>query len=58
MWSRSQTVRRDVAATRLILDRFARNTSNLTCGGTANDNNVWGEGKLAAITAVAHAPLP
>jgi subtilisin family serine protease len=58
IWSRSQTARRDIGVTTALLDRFARNTSNLTCGGTATDNNVWGEGKLAAITAVAHAPLP
>jgi hypothetical protein len=55
-WSRSQTVTRDVNATRLLLDNTARDVSDLQCGGTLDDNNVWGEGRLNALGAVAEAP--
>jgi hypothetical protein len=58
IWSRSQTVTRDVNATRLLLDNTAKDVSVLTCGGTADDNNVWGEGRLNALGAAAEAPLP
>jgi subtilisin family serine protease len=58
MWSRSTTIRRDIAATRLILDNTAKGVSNLSCGGTADDNNVWGEGRLDAFGATAESPLP
>ena len=58
IWSRSQTARRNIPLTRSLFDDFARNTLSTQCGGTLDDNNVWGEGKLAAISSVAHAPLP
>lgn len=58
IWSRSMTVRRDIPATRRLLDKFARNFSDLSCGGTAGDNNVWGEGMLNALGSTAEAPLP
>jgi subtilisin family serine protease len=44
--------RRDVAATMQVLDDTAIDVSNLTCGGTADDNNVWGEGRLDVFAAV------
>jgi subtilisin family serine protease len=56
IWSKSPATVRQIAATRALLDSTARNISNLQCGGTAADNNVWGEGKLSAIGAVANAP--
>jgi subtilisin family serine protease len=49
LWSASATVRRDINATRLLLDNGAKDKSDLTCGGTADDNNVWGEGLLDAL---------
>ena len=52
MWSRSATIRRNIAATRAILDNTTTDVSVLTCGGTADDNNVWGEGRLNAFAAV------
>jgi len=58
IWSRSQTVTRDINATRLLLDNTAKDVSVLTCGGTADDNNAWGEGRLNAVGAVGEAPLP
>jgi subtilisin family serine protease len=56
MWSSSTALVGDVAATRALLDSTAIDTSDLTCGGTANNNNVWGEGRLDAFAAVAQAP--
>ena len=56
--SRSQTVTRDINATRLLLDNSAKDVSDLQCGGTADDNSVWGEGRLNAVGAVGEAPLP
>jgi hypothetical protein len=39
-----------------LLNSTAIDTSDLTCGGTAADNNVWGEGRLDAFAAVDQAP--
>ena len=41
----------NVPATRAILDDSATNVGNTTCGGTNDDNNVWGEGKLNVLAA-------
>jgi hypothetical protein len=35
-----------------LLDDAAVDVSDLSCGGTADDNNVWGEGRLDAFAAV------
>jgi subtilisin family serine protease/N-acetylneuraminic acid mutarotase len=56
IWSASLSLRGDVAATRELLDRTAIDMSNPQCGGTAADNNVWGEGRLNALAAVDQAP--
>ncbi len=48
-WSAAPSLERDITATRALLDETAVDTSDLTCGGTADDNNVWGEGKLDAF---------
>ena len=48
LWSEVPDVRRDVDATRELLDDSAINVSDLSCGGTGDDNNVWGEGRLDA----------
>jgi subtilisin family serine protease len=58
LWSRSQTIRRNISATRSLLDNGAKDKSDLTCGGTADDNNVWGEGLLDCLGPVREAPLP
>ncbi|MGH2555905.1 MAG: S8 family serine peptidase [Actinomycetota bacterium] len=46
------SLRRDIAGTRAIIDQTAIDVSNLTCGGSPGDNNVWGEGRLDAFAAV------
>ena len=45
----------DVAGIESIIDQTAINVSNLTCGGTAAFNNVWGHGRLDAFAAVTKA---
>jgi subtilisin family serine protease len=52
LWSKWPDLVRDIAATRTLLDTSARDTENLTCGGTAADNNVFGEGRLDALDLV------
>ena len=56
IWSASPELRGDVARTRTLLDQTAVDVSNTTCGGTAENNNVWGEGKLDVLAAVTAAP--
>jgi subtilisin family serine protease len=46
---------RNIAGTRAVLDQTAIDVSNLTCGGSAGNNNVWGEGRLDAFAAVTEA---
>jgi subtilisin family serine protease len=50
--SKNSALRGNISALRAILDSSATNTSVLTCGGTAADNNVFGEGRLNALAAV------
>ncbi|MFD8590889.1 S8 family serine peptidase [Streptomyces sp. NPDC059637] len=56
VWSASASLRGDVPATEALLDDTAIDVSALTCGGTADDNNVFGEGRLDAHAAVSGAP--
>ncbi|GII95047.1 carboxypeptidase regulatory-like domain-containing protein [Sinosporangium siamense] len=56
LWSASPALRGDVAATRALLDRTAADVDDVSCGGTAAENNVWGEGRLDAYEAVRNAP--
>ncbi|NMO19901.1 carboxypeptidase regulatory-like domain-containing protein [Pyxidicoccus fallax] len=46
----------DVAGTRALLDASAVDREDLTCAGTAEDNNAWGEGTLDAFAAVQLSP--
>jgi hypothetical protein len=46
----------DINTTRQILDDSATDTPDAQCGGTNDDNNVWGEGKLNAFAAVDQSP--
>jgi subtilisin family serine protease len=57
LWSTNgaPAIRRNIAATRAVLDQTAIDVSNLTCGGTPGNNNVWGEGRLDAFAAVTEA---
>jgi subtilisin family serine protease len=55
LWSAAPSLARNIGATRRILDDSAIDVSSLGCGGTADDNNVWGEGRLDAFAAVERA---
>lgn len=57
MWSAAPSLQRDIAATRAILDASATDVNDTSCGGTAADNNVWGEGRLNALAAVTQSPI-
>jgi hypothetical protein len=52
MWSAAPTLRGDIAQTRQILDNTAVDVDATACGGTADDNNVFGEGRLDVLAAV------
>jgi hypothetical protein len=56
MWSAAPSLVGDIALTRQLLDDTAVDTEDLSCGGTADDNNVWGEGRLDAFAAVDASP--
>lgn len=56
IWSVAPSLRGDLPATEALLDRTARDVDDTTCGGTAADNNVFGEGRLDAYVAVSEAP--
>jgi hypothetical protein len=58
VWSRSTTIHRDIAASRLVPDNAAKDVSSLSCSASADDNNVWGEGRLDAFGVTAESPLP
>jgi len=55
IWSKKPSLERNITMTRSIIDSTAVDTSNLTCGGTAGNNNVYGQGRLDAYAAVAAA---
>jgi subtilisin family serine protease len=52
IWSAVPSLKGDIETTRLILDNSAIDEHDDACGGTAADNNVWGEGHLDAFRAV------
>ncbi|MQA24034.1 MAG: S8 family serine peptidase [Micromonosporaceae bacterium] len=56
MWSASPAIQGDIDATRQILDDTAVDVDNTTCGGTSDDNNVFGEGRIDALAAVEATP--
>lgn len=56
IWSAAPRLHGDVAATRPLLDSTAVDVNDTSCGGTAADNNVWGEGRLDSYAAVTAAP--
>jgi subtilisin family serine protease len=56
MWSAAEVLVRDIEQTRDLLDATAIDTGNLTCGGTAENNNVWGQGRLDVFAAVDASP--
>ncbi len=56
MWSRAPALVGDIDGTRQLLDDTARDTADGQCGGDADDNNVYGEGRLDALAVVGAAP--
>lgn len=56
LWSAVPELDGDVAATRKLLDDTARDIDDTTCGGTAADNSVAGEGLLDIPAALRAAP--
>ncbi|MCX4822267.1 S8 family serine peptidase [Streptomyces sp. NBC_01142] len=56
MWSAAPAIRGNVTETEKLLDSTAVDVDSTTCGGTAADNNVFGEGRLDAYAAVTASP--
>ncbi|RQW98170.1 S8 family serine peptidase [Micromonospora globispora] len=56
LWSAAPSLVGDIDATRAALNASARDVDDTHCGGTADANNVWGEGKLDVFAAVDRAP--
>ncbi|MFF5289573.1 carboxypeptidase regulatory-like domain-containing protein [Paractinoplanes globisporus] len=56
LWSAAPALIGDIAATRQVLDGSAVDVADTSCGGTATDNQVWGQGKLDVYAAVQAAP--
>ncbi|WBB68530.1 S8 family serine peptidase [Micromonospora sp. WMMD812] len=57
LWSAAPALVGEVDATRGLLDNAAIDTSDDQCGGTPDDNNVWGEGRLDALALLNAAPI-
>jgi subtilisin family serine protease len=49
------SLRGNISETESILNQAAIDVSDLTCGGSPGNNNVWGEGRLDAFAAVTKA---
>ncbi|RKR88824.1 subtilisin family serine protease [Micromonospora pisi] len=56
VWSAAPVLRGDIAGTEKLLDETATDVESLSCGGTAADNNNFGEGRLDVFKAVETAP--
>ncbi|WP_203857887.1 S8 family serine peptidase [Plantactinospora mayteni] len=56
IWSAAPGLKGNVTATERLLDDTATDVDALTCGGTVDDNNTFGEGRLNAYQAVGAAP--
>jgi subtilisin family serine protease len=52
IWSAAPDLAGDIDATRAVLDQTAIDTEDLTCGGTPENNNMYGQGRLDAFAAV------
>ncbi|MEV4467309.1 S8 family serine peptidase [Micromonospora echinofusca] len=57
LWSAAPALVGDVTATRALLDNSAIDKADAQCGGTADDNNVFGEGRLDALALLNGAPI-
>ena len=52
LWSADPSLIGDIARTTALLDDTAIDSPDSQCGGTADDNNVYGEGRLDALSLV------
>lgn len=52
LWSAVPALIGNINQTRAYLDQSATDVSDLTCGGMASNNNVWGEGRLNIFAAI------
>ncbi|KQZ70952.1 peptidase S8 [Nocardioides sp. Root151] len=57
LWSAAPSLVGDIDATRALLDGSAVDKADSQCGGTDDDNNVYGEGRLDALALVQGAPV-
>ncbi|WP_344750977.1 S8 family serine peptidase [Micromonospora olivasterospora] len=57
LWSAAPALVGDINATRALLNSTAIDKSDLQCGGTAANNNVYGEGRLDALALLNAAPI-
>ncbi|MGC4806440.1 S8 family serine peptidase [Micromonospora sp. DT233] len=57
LWSAAPSLVGDIPATRALLDGTAIDKADAQCGGTTDDNNVYGEGRLDALALVNAAPI-
>ncbi|MGK5740410.1 S8 family serine peptidase [Micromonospora sp. URMC 103] len=57
LWSAAPGLVGDVDGTRGLLDNSAVDSADDQCGGTADDNNVFGEGRLDALALLNAAPI-
>jgi subtilisin family serine protease len=55
VWSAAPSLRGNINATKTLLDNTARDVSSTGCGGTTDDNNNFGEGRIDALAAVQEA---
>ncbi|MFC8597836.1 S8 family serine peptidase [Isoptericola sp. NPDC057191] len=56
LWSAAPSLIGDIDGTRALLNQGARDVDDTHCGGTADANNVWGDGKLDILASVGLAP--
>ncbi|MFD9600571.1 S8 family serine peptidase [Streptomyces sp. NPDC059970] len=56
LWSSAPSLIGNIDATRALLNEGAADVDDTHCGGTAEANNVWGEGKLDIFASVDKAP--
>ena len=57
LWSAAPSLVGDIDATWALLDGTAIDSDSTGCGGTADDNNVFGEGRLDALALLQAAPV-
>ena len=57
LWSAAPTLVGEVEETRALLEGSAIDKADAQCGGTADDNNVYGEGRLDALALLNGAPI-